>query len=286
MTRLPFKIALCNEVVRELEFARQCALAVKLGYAGLEIAPFTLAEDAYRMAAPRRAELRRALADHGLVCSGLHWLLASPAGLSITTSDKTRYERTRDVMRALIELCADLGGGYLVHGSPQQRILAGEADPHAAWERAIAAWQTAAVAAADADVVYLIEPLARAGSGQFGTDFVNTVAEASAIIDRSRLAALKTMIDTCAAANAEALAIPDLIRQSMPTGHVAHIHLNDRNRRGPGEGDDRFGPVLQALVDTGYSGWLGIEPFVYEPDGPTCAARAIGYLQGLAEGLR
>jgi hypothetical protein len=26
-----------------------------------------------------------------------------------------------------------------------------------------------------------------------------------------------------------------------------------------------------------------VEPFVYEPDGPTCAARAIGYLQGLLE---
>jgi hypothetical protein len=26
-----------------------------------------------------------------------------------------------------------------------------------------------------------------------------------------------------------------------------------------------------------------VEPFVYEPDGPSCAARAIGYLRGLQE---
>jgi hypothetical protein len=26
-----------------------------------------------------------------------------------------------------------------------------------------------------------------------------------------------------------------------------------------------------------------IEPFVYEPDGPACAARAIGYVRGLIE---
>ena len=27
-----------------------------------------------------------------------------------------------------------------------------------------------------------------------------------------------------------------------------------------------------------------IEPFVYEPDGPACAARAIGYVRGAMEG--
>ena len=32
-----------------------------------------------------------------------------------------------------------------------------------------------------------------------------------------------------------------------------------------------------------YSGNAAIEPFVYEPDGPTCAARAIGYVRGLQE---
>jgi hypothetical protein len=32
-----------------------------------------------------------------------------------------------------------------------------------------------------------------------------------------------------------------------------------------------------------YAGICSVEPFVYEPDGPTCAARAIGYLQALRE---
>ena len=64
---------------------------------------------------------------------------------------------------------------------------------------------------------------------------------------------------------------------------VAHVQLNDRNKKGPGQGSDRFGPVLQALRDTGYDGWVAMEPFVYEPDGPTCAARMIGYVQGLLE---
>src|SRR4029077_17312211 len=39
------RISLCNEVVRELSFERQCAFARAVGYDGLEIAPFTLGQD-------------------------------------------------------------------------------------------------------------------------------------------------------------------------------------------------------------------------------------------------
>eukprot|EP01034_Spumella_vulgaris_P020063 gene20063-25700_t len=62
---------------------------------------------------------------------------------------------------------------------------------------------------------------------------------------------------------------------------MAHVQFNDRNKRGPGEGADRFAPVVQALRDTGYEGWVAMEPFVYEPDGPTCAARMIGYVEAV-----
>ena len=45
----------------------------------------------------------------------------------------------------------------------------------------------------------------------------------------------------------------------------------------------RMNAVVQALRETGYDGWVAMEPFIYEPDGPTCAARMIGYVQGLLE---
>jgi sugar phosphate isomerase/epimerase len=64
---------------------------------------------------------------------------------------------------------------------------------------------------------------------------------------------------------------------------IAHIHLNDPNRRAPGEGLLRVGPIMAALKRQGYAGIASVEPFVYEPDGPACAARARGYLQGLLE---
>jgi sugar phosphate isomerase/epimerase len=88
-----------------------------------------------------------------------------------------------------------------------------------------------------------------------------------------------------AAATTETESIPDLIRRWLPTGLIAHVHLNDPNRRGPGEGDLAFAPIFVALREQNYAGNFGVEPFVYKPDGPTCAARAIGYVRGVIEAL-
>lgn len=274
------RLSLCNEVIRDLPFERQCALAAALGYAGLEVAPFTLGEAAWMVAPSERAAWRRALGDAGVAVSGLHWLLVSPPGLSITSADKPTWDRTVDVLRRLIDLCAELGGAYLVHGSPAQRRIGDQPDPAAAAARGAAAWAAIADDARQAGVVYCIEPLARPEA-----DFVNTLAEAAAIIKRIGNPALRTMVDTCAAGLMEPEPVADALRRWLPTGQVAHIQLNDRSRRGPGQGDDRFAPVLRALKDGGYDGWVAMEPFDYHPDGPTCAARAIGYVKGILETL-
>jgi sugar phosphate isomerase/epimerase len=262
-------------VIRELPFERQCALAAGLGYQGLELAPFTLGKDAWRMPQAERARLRRTAADHGLAISGLHWLLVDPPGLSITSSDTNVRSLTIDVMRGLIGLCHDLGGAYLVHGSPGQRKTGGDPD---ARRRGREAFATVAADAASARVTYCIEPLS-----PDQTDFINTVAEAIEIVEAIANPSVATMIDACSSARAERDSLEALIRRWLPGGHVAHIHFNDRNRRGPGQGGDRFGPALAALQDGGYSGWIGVEPFEYSPDGPTTAAQCLGYLKGLME---
>jgi D-psicose/D-tagatose/L-ribulose 3-epimerase len=271
-------ISLCNEVIRELPFPQQCEFARKVGYDGLEIAPFTLGDEPHLLTGRRRAEVRRAAHDAGIAITGLHYLMLTPAGLSITSGDAAQRTRTVDVMRRLCGLAADLGAGILVHGSPAQRQLepGQEADGQ---KRGAECFAAVAEAAAGAGVIYCIEPLAPPENS-----FITTVAEAAEIVRAIDHPAVRTMIDCSAAGRGEAQAIPDLIRQWLPTGLIAHIHLNDPNRRGPGEGDLTFAPILAALRECGYSGLAAVEPFVYEPDGPACAARAIGYLRGAAEG--
>jgi D-psicose/D-tagatose/L-ribulose 3-epimerase len=268
------KLSLCNEVIRDLPFERQCALAAGLGYGGLEVAPFTFGDDGWRMPASKRAEIRRICADSGVAVSGLHWLLAAPAGMSITSADRNVWQNSVDVLRASVDLCAELGGAYLVHGSPAQRRVADGDDARRAEE----AWTIAAGAAQKAGVVYCLEALARPDC-----NFINTLAEAEQMVRRIGNPAFRTMIDTLAASLMEPEPVADAIRRWMPTGLMAHIQLNDRNKRGPGQGEDKFAPVIAALRETGYDGWVAMEPFVYEPDGPTCAARMIGYVAGLLE---
>jgi sugar phosphate isomerase/epimerase len=268
------KLSLCNEVIRELPFDRQCALAAGLGYRGLELAPFTFGNDGWRMPSAKRAEVRNACRAAGLQVSGLHWLLAAPAGLSITTADRAVWQKSVDVMLGSIDLCAELGGTYLVHGSPAQRRVS---DPSGA-QRAVEAWSLAADASRKAGVIYCLEALA-----QPECNFVNTLAEAVAMVKRIGNPAFRTMVDTLAASLMEPEPVADAIRRLMATRFMAHIQLNDRNRRGPGQGDDKFSAVVRALRETGYDGWIAMEPFVYEPDGATCAARMIGYVAGLLE---
>jgi D-psicose/D-tagatose/L-ribulose 3-epimerase len=278
------QFALCNEVLQPLPFREQCALASAQGYDGLEVAPFTLAADPRDIADAQAGEFRRIAQDHGLAITGLHWLLVAPAGLSIVDTDDAVRARTVAFMRRLVELCALMGGKYLVHGSPKQRSVPAGTTREQALARASDCFAQVATAAAQAGVVYCIEPLSTRE-----TDLVNTVAEAAAIVDAIGSPGLKTMIDCSAAGQVEREPVAHLMARWIPSGHVAHVQVNDPNRRGPGQGEMRFAPIVRELLrlqaSGAYRGVVAVEPFDYVPDGPGCAAHSIGYLRGIVEGL-
>lgn len=270
------ELALCNEVIREMPFAEQCGFAASLGYQGLEVAPFTLSQAPQSLTAVDLRELRRSADDAGIRITGLHWLLVTPEGLSITSPRPEVRRRTRDFLLRLVDICAELGGSVLVHGSPAQRRIEDGDDWQRAYERARDIFAELAGKAAQAGVVYCIEPLSRVE-----TAFINRVEEAVGLVDDIDNPAFRSMIDTSAAALTEETPVAELIRQWMPTGKLAHVQFNDRNRRGPGQGEDDFAPILRALRDTGYDGVIAFEPFIYEPDGPTTAVECIQYVNRL-----
>jgi D-psicose/D-tagatose/L-ribulose 3-epimerase len=274
------RLALCNEVLAPWPFERQCAYAAALGYHGLEVAPYTLQADPLQITEAQARRWATMATDHGLAISGLHWLLVAPTGLSISHPDAAVRARTVQAIERLIELCAWLGGSYLVHGSPKQRNPQAGQGVDDALARATDCWRAAGGCAARFGVHYCIEPLARDQ-----TSVVNTLEQALAIVRHAGLPHLKTMLDTSSAGATEVQPLPELIDRLWPSGDLVHVQLNDRNRRGPGQGDDRFAPILAALARQHYRGWLAMEPFDYVPDGPGAAARAIGYLRGILEAL-
>ena len=274
------RIALCNEVIAPMPFPRQCEYAAKLGYDGLEIAPYTLSEEPHRMGSAQVAAARSAAEDCGVAVTGLHWLLVKPSGLSISSKDAAVRKRTVEVMLALIDLCAALGGRYLVHGSPQQRRVEAGETRAAAMARAAECFTAVAERARQAGVVYCIEPLS---SEQ--TPLINTLDEAAAMVGQIGNPAVRTMLDCSSAGRMEKEPLGALAERWLPKGVIAHVQVNDRNRRGPGQGEQRFAPLFAALKRHGYAGDVAVEPFDYVPDGPGAAARAIGYIKGILEAI-
>ena len=192
------RLALCNEVLAPWPFDKQCAYASALGYRALEVAPYTLAQDPLTITDAQATHWAAIARAHGLAISGLHWLLVAPQGLSISSPDAAVQQRTQAAINRLIELCAQLGGTYLVHGSPAQRNPQPGQSTHDALARATEAWVAAGQYAGRFGVTYCIEPLARAQ-----TSVVNTIAEAIAIVQAAALPHLKTMLDTSSAGATE-----------------------------------------------------------------------------------
>jgi sugar phosphate isomerase/epimerase len=265
------EFALCNEMFEGRPMAEVASIARKLGYHGLEIAPFTLAPSATEVTVGRRKETRKAIEDQGLECVGLHWLFAGPTGLHMTTPDQATWTHTRDYLSALLDLCSDLGGKILVLGSPKQRSLVEGQTHSGAWQRAADLLGSVVDKAGDLGLTICLEPLSPAE-----TDFINTVDEGMKMVRQVNHPSLKIHLDVKAMCS-EGKPVPQIIR-SVTADDIGHFHVNDANLYGPGMGDVDYAPIAKAINEVGWDRWLSVEVFKYDPDPETIAQKSIEYL--------
>src|SRR3954447_16434691 len=97
--------------------------AHKIGYQGIEIAPYTLAPTVNQISAAERAELRKAAERIGIEICGIHWVLIGAEGMYLNHPNTPVQSRTRQYLRDLVDFCADIGGKIMVVGSPKQRMV-------------------------------------------------------------------------------------------------------------------------------------------------------------------
>jgi sugar phosphate isomerase/epimerase len=268
--------AICNETFEGWDHAEVCRCIAELGYRGLELAPFTIASRITDVTAEQRKTLRRQAEDCGIAIVGLHWLLAKTDGLQLTSPDKAVRRATAAYLVELARACRDLGGDLMVFGSPGQRRIPAGATRAQAAEYALDTFGQALPGIAECGVRLCLEPLAPTEA-----DFINTCAEAVALLDRLPHPNFVLHLDV-KAMSSESAPIPELIhRHAARTGH---FHANDANRRGPGFGQTEFVPIFRALKETGYAGWASVEVFDYSPDPVTIARESIRYMRE-CEGL-
>jgi sugar phosphate isomerase/epimerase len=265
------KFAMCNEFCEGYEFADVCRLAAQTGYDAVEIAPFTLADSVLDVGDAGRARIRETAAEHGLEIAGLHWLLVKPEGLHLNSPDPETRRQTVDYLHAEIDFCGDVGGRNMIIGSPKQRNVLPGQDYDEVWDRAVGVFGALAVHAAERDVCLCIEPLA-----PVETNFLSTSAEARRLVDAVGHPHFRMMLDVKAMCGDEE-PIPDIIRESK--GYFEHFHANDANLNGPGFGDTDYGPIVAALRDVAYDGYVSVEVFDFSPGAETIARESLRFLK-------
>ncbi len=268
-----FHYSICNEVFEKWDFAESCRMARKLGYEGLEIAPFTLGESVDEISAARRKELRDIIQSEGLRFAGLHWLLVTPKWLRITTGDKDVRERSWQYFGKLIEFCADLGSpAIMVLGSPKQRGTRGATREQATRHLTEGLARVGPQAAAR-KITVCLEAL-----DHNQTDVVNTLAEAVAVVKQVNHPAVRTMFDYHNVGD-EKEPSEALVRRYYPM--IRHIHINEMDGRHPGTGNYDFLPVLRVLKEKKYRGWVSLEVFDFKLGAERIAREAREHLRKL-----
>jgi sugar phosphate isomerase/epimerase len=268
------KLAVCNETFQDWPFEKAFAFARELGYTGIEFAPFTMNTNAREITAQRRREVRQQAEAAGLEVVGLHWLLAFTEGYYLTTPDPEVRRNTSEYLGDLARLCSDLGGRVMVLGSPKQRNLLPGVTLDQAMEYAADVLRRAMPVIEECGVVLAVEPL-----GPEEGDFLLTAEEGIELIRLVDSPRCRLHLDV-KAMSSESRPVPDIIRSSA--AYLEHFHANDPNRRGPGMGDVDFLPILAALGEIGYQGWVSVEVFDYTPGVEALARDSIQYLERCA----
>ncbi|MBN2592773.1 MAG: sugar phosphate isomerase/epimerase [Sedimentisphaerales bacterium] len=269
-----FKYAMCNESMAELSWAEQCRIVSEAGYRGIEIASFTLVKKGVQeITQARRKEMVSIMKNAGLDCVGLHWLLTPPPkGLHFTTPDTEVRRKTVAYLDALIDFCGDLGGSRMIFGSPKQRDTRG-----ISVEQAKNYFAEGLLSVADhaqqRGIEILIEPL-----GKRATDVINTLAEASEMMNRINHPAVKTMFDFNNTVD-ETEPYDVLLRKYYM--HIHHVHVQEMGGKhlGTGNAVNDYVKAFQVLKDMRYNHWISLEVFDFTPGGKKIANESMRTLK-------
>lgn len=237
------------------DVAAGCRTAKELGFDAVEIfAPSATAVD------PR--ELRKLLDDHQLslaaVGTGAGWVKHR---LHLALPDAAKRQQAADFIRGIIDFAGQFGARAII-GSMQGRSGDGVDKPTAR------GWLSDALEllgchAEQYGVPLLYEPLNR-----YETDQVTTVADGVKLLSGLSTGNVRLLCDLFHM-NIEEVDVAAALRHGG--AYVGHVHFVDSNRRPVGCGHLDVGPVIAALREINYGGYLSAEAFPY-PD-PLAAAR-------------
>jgi sugar phosphate isomerase/epimerase len=200
-----------------------------------------------------------------------------PEGFYLTTPDAVVRRRTARYFGELARFCAELGGKIMVLGSPRQRNLMPGVTRPEAMRCATDVLQLAMPEMEAAGVTLAIEPLRPKD-----TNFINTAADGLELVRQVDSPHFRLHLD-CLAMSSERTPIADLVRTYR--SWLVHFHANDATGQGPGFGPTNFAPILGALVEIGYRGWVSVEVFDVSAGPERIARESMHYMRKCLPGV-
>ena len=270
--RLCYQVATPDVAIADSVTAYQGPLAQsfgdlgKMGYDGVEL--MTLNPGALNWDEVKKEAEKNGLAVV-LVCTGE---IFGQLGLSYTDPDEKRRREAIERSKEIIDFAAFLGANInigRIRGQYCKALTKEETEV-----LAVAAFRELADYAAPKNVKIALETVTI-----MQTNFINTLAEGAAMVDRVDRPKFRLMMDVFHL-NLEEKDIYEAIRKYSP--YNIHVHLADNNRRYPGQCGLDFERILETFRDCGYDGNFCTE--IYQlPSMKEAAEGAIRYLRPVAD---
>jgi sugar phosphate isomerase/epimerase len=234
------------------------ARAASLGFDGIELFPAS----AHDLDA---AEVRQLSEKHQLkisaIGSGAGWVKHK---LRLTDPDAEVRRRAREFIAEIVDLAGQLGAPAIL-GSMQGHWGGGVSRDQAI------AWLAAALEELAPRAEALGLPLLYEFLNRYETNLFNRVAESLDFLKTLRAQNIKLLADLFHM-NIEEADIAAALR--LAGAKLGHIHFADSNRRAIGMGHTNMKPVMAALREIGYRGYLSAEVMPL-PDSATAAQQTI-----------
>ncbi len=187
-------------------------------------------------------------------------------GLSITDASAEKREAAMDFVFSMIDFGGRLNAPAIL-GSMQ-----GRRTHDLALEQLAANLRRCGQRASEHGVPFIYEPLNR-----YETNLFNRLGDAAAFIEEHGLKNVVLLADLFHM-NIEESDLPAAIRAAGR--HIGHVHYADSNRQAMGFGHTLPGPIIAALRESGYSGFLSAE-ILPLPDPESAARQTISSIRSL-----
>ncbi len=213
----------------------------RYGYDGVELVG--------ELADAELPEIARELADKGVVASSIISIFTPER--DIVSSNPRIRRNAIDYVRHNVDAAEKLGASVVTFTPTACMKIKPEVEIAQEWAWAVEAGIETAQYANDRGVTIAVEPWNR-----YETYLINRVEQAAAFVDEVALAGIGVMADTFHM-NLEEVDIAEAIRGVG--SRLVHVHLADSNRAVPGVGHIDFRPIIQAIADVHYQGWVSYE---------------------------